>query len=129
VDKVPCVNPANSKNFQASIQVPTALGSYTAIGRVTARYFVVKAQMRMGCCAEIPPAEVHVVLQSTNPKVSTNHKVAPPEKWDPQTYPTVEFTSLTPFIYNPMPGIPFTNQSGKTSPMMNHSETGKQLYP
>jgi hypothetical protein len=68
------------------------LDNYTAIGRITARYFVIRAQTIMGCCmccTDMPYAEIHIVIQSPEPKVIINDKIPPPDNWNPQSYPKV----------------------------------------
>lgn len=41
------------------------------------------------CCADMPYAEMHIVIQSPEPKVIINDKIPPPDNWNPQSYPKV----------------------------------------
>lgn len=131
-EKLPQVSEHGKSNFQTTIQIPN-LNNYTAIGRVTARYFVLRVQTSMGCCmccTDMPYSEVHLVIQSAQPSVLLNKKLPPPDSWDPQTFPKVECLTMSPFIYQPLPAIPYRNQSGNTSPIArNQMMSEKALYP
>ena len=60
-------------NFQAVI--PEKITSYTAIGRVTARYFVIGCYVAVGCCTTPPQAEMHIVIHSKTPNIEKQEKV------------------------------------------------------
>lgn len=75
----------------------------------------------MGCCMceDMPYGDVHILLQSTTPKILCNRPVAAPDKWEPQQMPLFSWGNMNRFLYQPCPGMEFTNQP-TISPMMQH---------
>ena len=45
------INPGQTEHFHFSGQIPVNTVNYTAIGRCTARYFLIGVYTEMGCCA------------------------------------------------------------------------------
>ena len=128
------VNPGQTQNFQFQGQISSKIINYTAIGRITARYFVIVVKTAMGCCNTDPYALIHIVINSKNPSVMNQKKVPPPENWYPQQYPKIVYNNMKPFIYSPLAAIPFRNvPTGNGGNMdtltsMNSSKEGVKPY-
>ena len=112
------INPGQTKDFLFQAQVPEKITSYTAIGRVTARYVLLIVDTEMGCCTTAPFCLVHMIINSKTPNIMKQEKMPPPEGWYPQECPKVTCNNMSPFTYSPLLGIPFTNNSGKSQANM-----------
>ena len=107
--QIPKVNPGQNYNFHYQALIPEKITSYTAIGRVTARFFVLIASAQIGCCTTPPHALMHIVINSKTPNVMKQQKMPPPEGWYPHESPKITCTNMKPFVYSPLPSIPFHN--------------------
>ena len=126
------VNPGQTKNFHFQAQVPNTIVNYTAIGRVTARYYILTVKTSMGCCTTDPYAAIHIIINSKTPTIMKQEKMSPPEGWYPQEYPKVVCNNMRPFNYSPLPSIPYHNVPGSGGNInmanMNMGEQGVQPY-
>ena len=69
------VNPGQIENFNFSPTIPQ-WNSYTAIGRITARYFLLRLATQMGgCCANSSSILMHIVVNNANPAVIKQNKM------------------------------------------------------
>lgn len=89
--------------------VPNTIVDYTAIGRVTARYFVINLSTEYGCCANTAYSNIHLIVHSRTPKIMDKPKVPKPANWNPIVAPVVLCNQMMPFVLSPMPQIPFHN--------------------
>ena len=78
------VNAGQTENFSFQTQIPTNLTSFTAIGKIVARYFVIKVSTEMGYLTEYPFAEMHIMINSKNPAMAQQKRSQPPMGWSPQ---------------------------------------------
>ena len=102
-----------TKDFQFNANIPY-LDSYTAIGRITARYFLLHFITEYGCCANTANAVIHLIVHSRNPRIVPSNKLAPTPNWSPQTFPQVVCEQMRPYLYSPMPQILYHNMPGQT---------------
>jgi hypothetical protein len=100
--------PGQIENLNFSAIIPQ-WNSYTAIGTITARYFVMMVSTELGCCAKSPSAALHIVVNTNCPTVIKQIKKPLPENWHPHEAPKVMHNNMSPFVYQPLPGIPFHN--------------------
>ena len=106
------------------------MSTYTAIGKVLARYLIVMMESSVGACGELISCEAHIVGQSTKPKIKKNVRISPPDNWNPQEFTKVEMMSMSPFMYKPFPTIKYTNQENMVSSIMKvRSKSSSQGYP
>ena len=108
------INKGETKNFQFTNTIPNDITSYTAIGRVTARYFVLHLYTVYGCCANTAYAQLHLIVHSRNPRLMTNPQLNPPQMWHPNTFPQIVNQNMKPFVLSPLPQIPVANMPGQT---------------
>jgi len=52
----------------------------------------------------------------------------PPQNWYPKVFPTINCQTMAPYLYNPLPGIPFKNLPGATTIVNNQSQAYDQNY-
>lgn len=88
--------------------------SYTAIGRVTARYFLIRLMTEYGCCANTAFACLHVIVHSQTPKIMVRPpKKISPNNFYPQEFPLVVCQQMAPYVYSPLPQIRYLNMPGQ----------------
>ena len=76
------INPGSVHNFNFEATLPNSIVNYTAIGRVTARYFIIRLETEYGCCANTAYALLHLIVHSRTPKVM----VRPPKNLSPANF-------------------------------------------
>lgn len=121
------INPGQIENFNLQTIIPQ-WNSYTAIGRVTARYFLMMVSTELGCCANSPSAALHIVVNTASPTVIKQNKMPPPENWYPHEAPKVINNNMSPFVYQPLPGIPFHNIGQNNVSQNPMGQMGQQPY-
>lgn len=57
------------KDFNFNAVIPANITNYTAIGRVTARYFLINLTTEYGCCANTAAAVLHIIIHSRTPMI------------------------------------------------------------
>ena len=78
------IEPGTTYDFNFQATVPTNIVNYTAIGTVTARYFVIQLYTEYGCCANTAYATLHVILHSKTPRIMNKPQIQKPSNWYPQ---------------------------------------------
>ena len=78
------IQSGRSYNFSFDSRIPTDIVNYTAIGTVTARFFILHLSTSYGCCANTASASVHIVLHSQTPRVSNKSGASKPYRFNPK---------------------------------------------
>lgn len=111
------ISKGSTKDFSINARIPSQIVSYTAIGSIIARFFVIHLYTEYGCCANKAEAVLHIVIHSRTPKIVEKKQIAAPAGWSPMKQPAVVCNNLPPYFYKPDPKIPFLNFAG--SPAVN----------
>lgn len=104
----------------------------TAIGKITAMYYVLHLYTDYGCCANKAEAQLHIVFHSRTPMIVKPQLLPQPANWYPKNYPKVVYQGMSPYLYSPDPRIPFVNQPGQVMADysgMNTSSQGVKVNP
>ena len=107
------IGKGTTKDFHFTNNIPANITDYTAIGRVTARYFILHVITEYGCCANTANVQLHLIVHSTTPAIIQKMQMPPPTQWNPQVLPKMNLLNLAPYHLNPMPQIPFHNMPGQ----------------
>lgn len=78
-----------TENFDFFNKIPADIQGYTAIGKTTARYYVLYCYTEYGFLANTAEAMLHLILHSKSPYLLTYNKPTPPPAWNPQVFPRV----------------------------------------
>lgn len=118
----PVIVPAGtSYEINTNSMIPANILDYTAIGRITARYFVIHLWTDYGCCTKnTASATLHLIVHSKTPMIVQKKHIAPPPNWSPKIYPKVSWNNLKPYQYNPLPKIPFLNMPTSQNVQQNN---------
>ena len=89
------------------------IDGYTAIGKITARYYLLHSWAEMGCCTHAAEAKLPLLLHSRSPRLMENPSVDPPKNWNPTQFPQMICQNMKPFILTPLRQIPARNMPGE----------------
>lgn len=107
------------QEFNFTTTIPNEIIDCTAIGRIVARYFILHLYTSYGCCANTAESVLHLIVHSKSPVVVEKKTLPPPSVWNPKVYPQVLCENMKPYIYSPLPQIPFLNMPGDTTVKTN----------
>lgn len=110
------------KEFNINGIVPLNIHSYTAIGRVVARYFLLHLYTEYGCCTSNAGAILHLIVHSRTPMIVEKKPMPPPANWSPQVFPKIICHNMKPYMYNPLQQIQYLNMPGNNNIVMNMNE-------
>lgn len=116
----PEIQIGQSSPFNMVTTLPTDILTYTAIGRVVARYFVLHLYTDYGCCTSNAEAMLHLIVHSRTPIVVEKKSIPVPQNWSPQVFPKLQVQNMKPYMYSPLPQIPFLNMPGGQNIVMNN---------
>ena len=85
----------------------------TAIGRVTAIYFLLRFNTEYGCCNDTATNAIHLIIISRTPMITRKMELPKPAVWNPITFPLQVLDNMKPYVLNPLPQIPYHNRPGQ----------------
>lgn len=83
------INAGSQKEFNFIGTIPANIVHYTAIGRITARYFILHLETSYGCCATTAFAKLHLIVHSRTPMIVEKKDMPPPQNWYPKMFPKI----------------------------------------
>lgn len=71
---------------------------------------------------------LHLIVHSRTPMIVEKKQMPPPQNWYPQVYPVITCQNMKPYVYTPLPQIPFLNMPGNQNIIIN-TNPNTQGYP
>lgn len=84
--------------------MPEEIKNSSAIGQITARYYVIHFKTEEGCCSNEAEAILHIMVLAKMPDLMKKRGICKPqEDWEAEHFPPTKYMSMPPYIYDPLP--------------------------